>query len=187
MERFDEFDHIVINVNDMLYTQHWYRTVLGEILGGCEIGSMAGLSTDEMIHSKLMAHRRAELRDTGGEMAAPHGSVKFGEALIPIFLNQEHVQEPPPEQLRGSPRMAFPVTADQMENALEVLRRHRVPFEGPVEYPAPCPAERSIYFKDPSSNFLELSVPRLTYLPRVPPSAFSSYSEDGTGAGQRLA
>lgn len=160
LERFDEFDHIVINVNDLLFAEHWYSTVLGEILGGCEIGHKAMLSTDSIIHAKMMAQRRAELRDTGGDVAAPHGSVMFGEALIPIFVNQEHVQEPPPEQLRGTPRMALPVTGEQMEKAVEVLRRYKVPFEGPIEYPPPCPAARSIYFKDPSSNFLELSVPR---------------------------
>jgi nitrite reductase/ring-hydroxylating ferredoxin subunit/extradiol dioxygenase family protein len=185
MERFDEFDHIVINVNDLLYAEHWYSTVLGEILGPCEIGRIAGLSTDELIHSQRMAQRRAELRDTGGEIAAPHGSIKFGEALIPIFLNQEHVPEPPPEQLRGTPRMALPVTTAQMDTALEALRRHRVPFEGPVEYPSSCPVERSIFFKDPSGNFLELGVPRNGWQPRVPPSPYSSYAESGNGVGQR--
>lgn len=172
MPRFDEFDHCVLKVNDLLLAEHFYSTVLGEILGGCEIGLKSNMTTNDLVQSRQQRERRRRLAErekaiTGGSsgsrqdsVAASHGSVKFGEALIPLFLNQEHIREPPPEQLIGTPRLAFPVTLQQMEKALEVLKSNRVPFLGPVEYPSPCPAARSLYFKDPSSNFLELSVPR---------------------------
>ena len=93
-------------------------------------------------------------------VGTPQGSVLIGGALMPLFLARRHEEEPPPEQLRGTPRHAFPVTPQQMEKATEVLHRYDVGFEGPVEHPAPCPAKSSLYFKDPSSNFLELCVPR---------------------------
>lgn len=172
MPRFDEFDHCVIKVNDLLLAEHFYTTVLGEILGGCEINLKSNMTTNDLVQSKQQRERRRRLAErenaiTGDgsgsrqdSVGASHGGVKFGEALVPLFLNQEHIQEPPPEQLVGTPRLAFPVTPEQMENAVEVLRRSRVAFLGPVEYPPPCPAARSLYFKDPSSNFLELSVPR---------------------------
>jgi hypothetical protein len=86
--------------------------------------------------------------------------VRLGQAVIPFSIYQTHVQEPPPEQLRGLPRLAFHVTTEQIDTAVEVLGRYRVPFEGPLEYPAPCLIARALYFKDPSSNFLELSCPR---------------------------
>jgi len=79
---------------------------------------------------------------------------------IPLFLYSDHIQEPPPEQLRGTPRLALHVTPEQMDELIEVLQEHKVAFEGPVEHPAPCPVARSVYLKDPSSNFLELACPR---------------------------
>jgi len=160
LARFDEFDHCVIKVNDLLLAEHFYSTVLGEILGGCEITQKSNMTTNDLVLSKKQASKRAALEGREHSVGASHGGVKFGEALIPLFLNQDHLQEPPPEQLLGTPRLALPVTAEQMDKAIEVLRRNRVPFMGPVEYALPCPAERSIYFRDPSSNFLELSVPR---------------------------
>jgi hypothetical protein len=87
---------------------------------------------------------------------AAHSSVKLGQTVVALFLHQTHVQEPPPEQLRGIPRLAFQVTPQQFEQAVEVFRRRKVAFEGPVEHPAPSRVARSLYFKDPSSNFLEL-------------------------------
>lgn len=176
MERFDEFDHCVIDVNDIPMALHFYTNILGQIIP-CEVTDVSFMTTDEVIYYRENAATRAQLRGTAGDLPTPHTSVKFGEALIPIFLNQEHVQEPPPEQLRGTPRLALPVTPEQMEKAVEVLRQHRISFEGPVDYPPPCPAARSMYLKDPSSNFIELSVPRDIVPPRASPSPHSSYSD----------
>ena len=160
MEEFSEFDHCVINVNDIPLALHFYANVLGEILGDAEITDTSFMSLEEVLYAKAQSSKRAELQPIAGSLPTPHTGVKFGEALLPIFLHQEHVQEPPPEQLLGTPRLALPVSPEQMAKAVEVLRRHGIAFQGPVEYPPPCPAERSLYFKDPSSNFLELSVPR---------------------------
>ena len=160
METFSEFDHCVINVNDIPLALHFYATILGEILGDAEITDMSFMSLEEVLYARQQGAKRAELQPIAGSLPTPHTGVKFGEALLPIFLHQEHVQEPPPEQLAGTPRLALPVSHEQMDRAVEVLTRYRVPFKGPVDYPAPCPAKRSLYFKDPSSNFLELSVPR---------------------------
>ncbi len=160
MDTFSEFDHCVINVTDIPMALHFYGTILGEILGDAEVTDMTYMSLEEVLQARQQTAKRQELHDVAGILPAPHTGVKFGEALLPIFLHHEHVQEPPPEQIVGTPRLALPVTHEQMDQAVDVFRRHRIPFEGPVEYPAPCPAERSIYFKDPSSNFLELSVPR---------------------------
>lgn len=170
MDTFSEFDHYVIAVTDLKMALHFYGTILGEILGDVQVHDISMLSTDEMLQAKALAERRAAraaeeervgaARGGGGYLATSNTGVMFGEALVPIFLYQEHCQEPPPEQLRGTPRLGFPVTPDQMKKALEVLRRYRVPFEGPVEHAPPCPDAQSLYFKDLSSNFLELSVPR---------------------------
>jgi extradiol dioxygenase family protein len=187
MERFDEFDHCVIDVFDLQEAEQWYSTIFGEILGDTRVTERSMMSTDEVIHSKQQAGRRARIPGHEASLSASHGGVLIGEALLPLFVHQDHAPVPPPEELRGTPRLGFPATAAQLEKALEVLQRYRVPFEGPVEFPAPCPAERSLFFKDPSGNFIELSVPRDIGAPRAKPSPFSSYSEDhGRANGQRL-
>ena len=65
----------------------------------------------------------------------------------------------------GRPNSAFLTAAgqyrpEQMERAIDVLTRHDIAFEGPVTHVPPSPIARSIYLKDPSSNFLELACPR---------------------------
>jgi len=158
MEEFLEIDHSVLAVNDLVLAERFYAEILGEIVGGGRIEDRSGLTTDEILRGK----RLREMRGTtnSGNVMAPHSSVRVGETLIPLFLYQQHVQEPPPEQMRGTPRLALTVTPEQMERAIDVLNRYDIPFEGPVEHQAPCPVARSIFLKDPSSNFLELACPR---------------------------
>ncbi|HZT08877.1 MAG TPA: VOC family protein [Chloroflexota bacterium] len=158
MEEFLEIDHTVLAVNDLILAERFYCDVLGEIFGYGRIEDRSGLTTDEIIRGK----RLREMRGTtgSGNVIAPHSSVRVGETLIPLFLYQEHVQEPPPEQMRGTPRIALTVSTDELERAIDVLSRCDIPFEGPVEHPAPCPVAQSIYLKDPSSNFIELACPR---------------------------
>lgn len=164
-----EFDHSVIAVNDLLLAERFYREVLGEIFGDAVCVEHRDMNSTEELHyrarrgspaTRLQQHGLYDRGNAAIQVAAPQGSVRVGDGLMPLMVHRKHIQEAPPEQLRGAPRHAFPVSTEQMEQALEVLGRHRVPFEGPVEHAPPCPMERSIYFKDPSSNFLELCVAR---------------------------
>lgn len=164
-----EFDHSVIAVNDLLLAQRFYDRVLGEIVGSSSVEPPTHMTTEEILRAGRLRETMAERdgnrpggQDRGFRVPAPHGGVKVGEALIPMFLYTEHVQEPPPEQLKGTPRLALHLSNDQFERAQEVFHRHKVPFHGPVEHASPSPISRSIYFKDPSSNFLELCVSRET-------------------------
>ncbi len=156
-----EIDHSVVAVNDLILAEQFYADVLGEILGG-RVEDRAMLTTDEILRAGRLRSTMAEhYQDRPAtRIPAPHSSVRLGRTVVAMFLHQEHVQEPPPEQLRGTPRLAFQVTPEQMAQAVDVLTRHRVPFEGPVDHPAPSRVARSLYFKDPSSNFLELCCPR---------------------------
>ena len=158
MEEFLEIDHSVLAVNDLILAERFYVEVLGEIVGGARLEDRSGLTTDEIIRGKRLREMRGATNS--GNVMAPHSSVRVGDTLIPLFLYQEHVQEPPPEQMRGTPRLAIAVTPEQTERAIDVLNRYDVPFEGPVEHGAPCPVARSIYLKDPSGNFLELACQR---------------------------
>lgn len=165
MTPIQEFDHSVIAVNDLILAQRFYSEVLGEIVGRAEVDVPTLMTTEEVVRSvrlreRMMERDQSRGRDSGFRVSAPHTGVKVGEALIPMFLYTEHVQEPPPEVLKGTPRLALHVSPEQFEKAQEVFLRHRVPFEGPAVHAAPSPVARSIYFKDPSSNFLELCVGR---------------------------
>ncbi|MBM2810823.1 MAG: hypothetical protein HW416_1582 [Chloroflexi bacterium] len=172
-----EFDHAVIRVNDFILAERFYQQVFGGIFGDdlVHVEHRSMNSTEEYVHTAQTGGtgaRAAEADEKRGlQTGEPvrvsgvrlvgigQGSVQIGGALIPMFLARKHEQEPPPEQLRGSPRHAFPVTQKQMDRAIEVLRKHDVDFEGPVDHPPQALVKRSLYFKDPSSNFLELCVP----------------------------
>ncbi|MBM2809448.1 MAG: hypothetical protein HW416_207 [Chloroflexi bacterium] len=163
MQKVIEIDHAVVTVNDLALTIHFYKEVLGSIVGGAEAERLTMLTTDELMRAEHLRQRAAAFESQANRVSrvpAPHGSVTVGDAVIPFFLYHEHVQEPPPEQLRGTPRIALGITEAQMDNAPDVLRAHRVHFDGPVSYAPPCPSSRSLYFKDPSGNFLELCCPR---------------------------
>lgn len=172
-----EYDHAVIRVDDLILAERFYGEVFGAIFGDAvtvehtstctveeviELGRRGGPGTRRAaIEQERFGATRSEADEAAARIPGmPQGTVHIGEALIPLFLARKHYQEPPPEQLRGSPRHAFPATPEQFEKGLEVLRQHKVPFEGPVEYAAPCPVAKAIYFKDTASNFLELCVPR---------------------------
>ncbi|MEA2642074.1 MAG: hypothetical protein QOF51_3468 [Chloroflexota bacterium] len=151
----------VVMVDDLVTAERFYAEVLGEVLGG-SLDTRYMLSTDELLEARRRGAARAS-RDTDAgfwQNRPPHSNVTVGKAKISIYLAPEHLQEPPPEQLRGAPRLAISATLAQIQHATQVLGRHDVPFEGPIEHPAPCPATQSLYFKDPAGNFVELCCPR---------------------------
>ena len=65
---------------------------------------------------------------------------------------------PPEEQQRGAHgfRHAFRVSHSRFDEITNELKRRNIPFEGPVKHPENGPFGASIYFKDPSGNFLEI-------------------------------
>jgi catechol 2,3-dioxygenase-like lactoylglutathione lyase family enzyme len=155
-----EIDRHAIWVNDLVLTERFYVEVLGQILPSY-IANRYMLTTDEIVRERQM-QALASRGDGAGEgfVAVPYARAMVGHADVIFRLLDHHVQEPPLERLRGRPRLALSVAEDQMAHAPDVLRRSGVPFEGPVDHPEPAPIARSLYFKDPSGNFLELCCPR---------------------------
>ena len=148
------YGHCVQAVEDLPAATRFYADILGEALDAeTEVTEGSMNTTDQIL-------RQIRRRKRDGAMAVPHSGVTVGKTLLPLFLYSEHVQWPPPEQLIGTPRIALTVSPEQMDKAVEVFRKHNVAFEGPVQHPAPSPVAASVYFKDPSSNFLELCCPR---------------------------
>jgi hypothetical protein len=159
MEYEAEIDRHAIWVNDLVLAERFYGGILGEILPAY-VANRYMLSTEEIIRERQLqrlAERRGE--ETVG-FPVPYSRAMVGQADIIFRLLDHHIQEPPVEQLQGTPRIALCVSHAQIDQAVEVLSRHRISFKGPVEYSPPSPIARSIYFKDPSGNFLELACPR---------------------------
>lgn len=160
MERDIEIDRHAIWVNDLVLTERFYVDVLGQILPSY-IANRYMMTTDEIVRERQMQALAARGNgERAGFVAVPYARAMVGHADVIFRLLDHHVQEPPIEQLRGSPRLALSISPEQMQTAPEVLCRHDVPFEGPIEHAEPTPIARSLYFKDPSGNFLELCCPR---------------------------
>lgn len=150
----------VVMVDDLVLAEHFYAQILGqEIFGSGSVESRYLLSTDELLELRRRAASRPYKNDGEPDFwtnRPPYMNVIVGRAKVSVYLADRHIQEPPPEQHRGLPRLAISATAEQLARAPAVLALHEVPFEGPVEHAPPCPAARSLYFKDPAGNFLEL-------------------------------
>lgn len=151
MGEIQSMDHTVIAVNDLWWAE-WFYT---EVLGGT-IGSRQGLTTDQLLRGRRRMARRLQKDPQDPKIPAPHSSIEFKECVLPIFIHQEHVQEPPPDRFRGTPRVGFQVVQEQFHAAVEKLKAKGVPYEGPVRHDEGSPLGESIYFKDPSGNFIEL-------------------------------
>lgn len=87
-----------------------------------------------------------------------HKSVVLEDYLIALALAGDFMPMPPDDQLRGAHgfRHAFTISKDRFNTTVGVLKQRGVPFLGPVEHPEKGPFGQSIYFKDPSGNFLEV-------------------------------
>jgi catechol-2,3-dioxygenase len=154
-----EIDRHAIWVNDLVRAERFYGEILGEIIPSY-VANRYMLSTEEIIRERQL-QRLAERRgEVSKEFPIPYSRAMVGQADIIFRLLDHHVQEPLVEQLQGTPRIALRVSEAQIEQAVEVFTRHRVPFKGPVDHASPSPIARSIYFKDPSGNFLELACRR---------------------------
>ena len=87
-----------------------------------------------------------------------HKSVVLEDYLIALALAGDFMPMPPDDQLRGAHgfRHAFTVSKAHFNNTVGVLKQRGVPYLGPVDHPEKGPFGQSIYFKDPSGNFLEV-------------------------------
>jgi|SRR6266545_2083054 len=146
-------------VDDLVLAERFYAEILGqEIFGNGSVDTRYMLSTDEFLESRRRAETR-EPRDGAANFWAnrpPHSNVTVGRSKVSLYLAGYHRQETPPEQLRGAPRLALTATVEQIGQAMDVLARHAMPYEGPVQHGEDSPAVQSLYFKDPAGNFLEL-------------------------------
>lgn len=84
-------------------------------------------------------------------------SFVIGDFLLALTVARNVLDMPSEDQFRGAHgiRHGFQVSRSEFDGIMERLKAHHVPFEGPVDQPENGPFGQSIYFKDPSGNFLE--------------------------------
>ncbi len=87
-----------------------------------------------------------------------HKSVMLEDYLIALALAGDFMPMPPDDQLRGAHgfRHAFTISRARFANTIGVLKQRGIAYLGPVDHPEKGPFGQSIYFKDPSGNFLEV-------------------------------
>lgn len=163
-------DHTAVESPDLEWAEDFYVNVLG-----LPVDHRVGWKTADYVRAKLWGEgkeemapgtRRWDQRYTVMEqkrrLPRPnmHFFVRLGDAVLGVYLALEHRQEPPEEQMVGSPRIGLRTSRRALEETARRLAQRRCRFQGPVEHPASTPIATSLYCKDPAGNFLEFSVAR---------------------------
>jgi len=128
--------HSAICVHDLREAEEFYCDVLGARLGG-----RVNFKTDDAIKGRSV-----------------HGSVILEDYLLALMVPKDFMPMPPEDQHHGAHgfRHAFRVSHARFDQIVGELKRRKISFKGPVEHPEKGPFGGSIYFKDPSGNFLEI-------------------------------
>jgi catechol 2,3-dioxygenase-like lactoylglutathione lyase family enzyme len=164
-------DHAAVQVADMLWAEAFYAEGLG-----LPVDHRVGWKTADYVRARKWAAgeedmapgtRRLDQRYTVmvNRKTVPRANMQLflraGRGAVGVYLANKHFQEPPEEQIVGTPRIALAVDGrDRLDAAARRLAFHRRPFEGPVTHSSSAPIEASLYFKDPGGNFFELCVVR---------------------------
>jgi catechol 2,3-dioxygenase-like lactoylglutathione lyase family enzyme len=157
-------DHACVQAADVEWEEKFYTGHLG-------------LPVDHVVGWRTADYARARAWGEGKDPMAPgcrrwdkrynvmHGKdpvprpnvqlfVRAGDAVLGVYLADTHFQEPPEDDIVGLPRIAFAVAPQDFDRLAELLADWG-PMVGPVTHPAGSPRARSLFFKDPGSNFLE--------------------------------
>ena len=136
MAHVESLSHSGICVHDLKQAEDFYCDVLG-----ASVHSRVNFKTQDALKGRSV-----------------HTSLMLSDYLFAIMLSEDWMSIPPMEQLRGENRVrhAFCVPRRQFGEIVQSLRDHDVVFEGPVAHPAAGPFGESVYFRDPTGNFLEL-------------------------------
>lgn len=136
MAKAESLTHTAICVHDLLEAERFYSELFG-----AEFFHATNFITEDTIKGRSI-----------------HRSYKVADYRMELCLTADYMPMPPEEQLRGAHgfRHAFMVRRDRFQSLLESLKQRGVRFLGPIEHPAAGPLGESIYFKDPSGNFLEV-------------------------------
>jgi catechol 2,3-dioxygenase-like lactoylglutathione lyase family enzyme len=136
MAEVETLSHSGIAVHDLKEAEEFYCDLLG-----AEVNGAVNFVTEDTLRGRSV-----------------HQSYAIGDFLFALVLAPDFMPMPPDDQLMGANgfRHAFAVRHDDFDRAVARLKDAGVPFKGPVDHPEKGPFGQSVYFKDPSGNFLEL-------------------------------
>jgi catechol 2,3-dioxygenase-like lactoylglutathione lyase family enzyme len=165
-------DHAAVECHDLEWAEDFYVNVLG-----LEVEHRVGWRTADYVRAQLWGEgkeymapgtRRWDQRYTVMEQKRriprpnTHFFLRVGTSVLGIYLATVHRQEPPEEQIVGTPRIGLRTDRSKFDEGLKRLSDRRSPVHGPVQQAASSPIALSAYLKDPGGNFLEICVPRDT-------------------------
>jgi catechol-2,3-dioxygenase len=135
MAEMNSISHSVINVDDLYESEHFYC----DILGG-EKRSSVCFDTEDTMRGRSV-----------------HETYILEDYVFFVALAERPLPKPPESQHRGMSgfRTAFSVPRKRFDDTIAAFKKHGIGFEGPVDHPENGPFGQSIYFKDPSGNFME--------------------------------
>lgn len=102
------------------------------------------------------------------QQAGRHLFYRCGRSMLLLFnpeATRDAASELPLHGAYGSGHLAFAVAAEELEGWRKRLEAHEVVIERTVDWPHGC---RSLYFRDPAGNSLELTSPALWGLDPLP-------------------
>ncbi len=136
MAEVESLSHSGICVHDLKEAEDFYCKILG-----AEIHSRVNFKTQDALKGRSV-----------------HTSLQLEDYLFAIMLTEDFMDLPPADQLHGANRTrhGFAVPRERFGDVVAALAGNDVAFEGPVDHPEAGPFGQSIYFKDPSGNFLEV-------------------------------
>ena len=161
-------DHAAIESHDLEWAEDFYVKRLD-----LPLEHRVGWRTDDYVRAKLWGEgkehmapgtRRWDQRYTVMEQKRrlprpnTHFFVRVGSESLAVYLATQHRQEPPEEQIIGTPRIGLRAGGEALAQFARQLGRS--PHRGPVEYPNKSAFAQSLYIRDPGGNFLEICVPR---------------------------
>ena len=160
-------DHAAIHAIDVEWQEKFYVHTLG-----LPVAHVVGWRTEDYVRAEqwaagkddvLPGARRLDKRYfafPGQPTHRPRPNMQLylqvGSASLAIYLTTERFQDPPEEQLVGTPRIGLALGRGTLADVAAALGPMKRPCEGPVAHEAGSPVRRSLYLKDPGANFLEI-------------------------------
>jgi glyoxylase I family protein len=127
--------HVAFNVKDMQASRHFYGTILG-------LHELTGEEIPETLKDLVLQGKVANF-------------VLPDRTVLDLFWEPDlsPADPDPHQQFTRANHLAFEVSRDQFDQAVEVLRHHHIEIDhGPVSRPT----GRGIYFYDPDGFLLEI-------------------------------
>lgn len=75
--------------------------------------------------------------------------------VVGLFLSQRHIQEPPLDVTRGTPRVGLAVADDALDGLARALATLGAQVDGPVVHSSGAALKRSVYLRDRCGVFVE--------------------------------